>query len=262
MALDLVKNRKVRKLILWDIQIELLEEFADELRKSFRNIDIITMHVNLAKPEEIYANAEIVKSKHGDVEVLINNAGIVTGSYFMDSLDERNELTMRVNCFAHMYMIKAFAPAMIEKNKGSICGIVSVASYISSPGLADYSASKFACRGFLEGLNGELKQMGKSGVKITCVCPSHINTELFKGFDQMGNVTIEPEYVAYETLNAIENGKELVILPSYLSPLPISKGAWEFLGNLGFPNLDGSNPLKQWDGKVADKVFNKMGSKL
>ena len=55
------------------------------------------------------------------MSVVINNAGIVSGASFLESDDWRNELTMRVNCNAHMWTAKAFLPDMIKEHDGHIC---------------------------------------------------------------------------------------------------------------------------------------------
>ena len=62
--------------------------------------------VNLAKKEEIYDTAKKVKSEVGDIDILINNAGIVTGKKLFYCPDELMELTMAVNCNALLFVSK------------------------------------------------------------------------------------------------------------------------------------------------------------
>ena len=68
--------------------------------------------------------------------------------------------TFEVNSLALLYTTKEFLPAMLKMNKGHIITIASAAGFIGSPGLVDYSASKFAAIGFDESLRQELTNMG------------------------------------------------------------------------------------------------------
>ena len=62
------------------------------------------------------------------------------------------------------------------------CSVSSLASIVGAPAMVDYAASKSAARSFAEALSLEMKNLKKTGVRVTCVCPSHINTGLFQGF--------------------------------------------------------------------------------
>ena len=88
--------------------------------------------------------------------------------------------------------------------------IASVAGFFAAPQMVDYAASKFAARGFAEGLRMELRKMGKDGVVSTCMCPGHIKTEMFKGFE-MGMLipSLEPSYVAQLTVYATLHNREV-----------------------------------------------------
>ncbi|XP_010769014.1 epidermal retinol dehydrogenase 2-like, partial [Notothenia coriiceps] len=77
-----------------------------------------------------------VKREVGDVSILVNNAGIVTGKKFMDAPDSLIEKTMEVNTMAHFWTYKAFLPAMIANNHGHLVSIASSAGLISCNGLA------------------------------------------------------------------------------------------------------------------------------
>jgi len=90
------------------------------------------------------------------------------------------EKTIAVNTISHHYTVREFLPGMLEKNKGHIVTIASIAGHFGVNGLADYCASKFGAVGFDESLRMELKSL-KSNIKTTCICPFYINTGMFDG---------------------------------------------------------------------------------
>jgi all-trans-retinol dehydrogenase (NAD+) len=87
---------------------------------------------------------------------------------------------MIVNAESHFWTIKEFLPSMIERNCGQIVSVASIAGLSGSPYLADYSASKFAAIGLMEGLRMELKR-NKQNITCTIICPFFINTGMFEG---------------------------------------------------------------------------------
>ncbi|XP_042869558.1 protein dhs-3-like [Penaeus japonicus] len=137
--------------------------------------------VDLCDRVAVYQAAARVKEEVGKVDILVNNAGIVTGKKFMESSDDLIVKTFQVNTFAHFWTVKAFLEDMLESNKGHVVNIASMAGWVGCNGLVDYCSSKFAAVGFDEALRLELKALGKTGVKTTCVCPVYISTGMFEG---------------------------------------------------------------------------------
>ena len=74
--------------------------------------------------------------------------------------------------------MRAFLPDMVEKHKGHIVNITSIAGSFATANLTDYCASKFGATGFSQSLTLELREMGKTGIKVTCVQPYTVNTGL------------------------------------------------------------------------------------
>ncbi|NXN21833.1 RDHE2 dehydrogenase, partial [Nycticryphes semicollaris] len=184
-----------------------------------------------------------VKKEVGDVSILINNAGIVTGKRFMDSPDSLMEKSMEVNIMAHFWTYKAFLPAMIASNHGHLVSIASAAGLIGASRLADYCASKFAAVGFAETVDSEMRVMGKTGIKTTIVCPYFINTGMFDGCrSKWPRVlpSLEPEYVAEKIMTAVRRDQEILIIPrsiyffvflKHLLPVKVIVLFSEYFGN-------------------------------
>ncbi|NXY86376.1 RDHE2 dehydrogenase, partial [Alcedo cyanopectus] len=167
-------------LVLWDINEEGLKETSRLARES----GAVRVHHYLcdcSKRQDIYRVADQVKKEVGDVSILVNNAGIVTGKSFIQSPDSLVEKTMEVNIEAHFWTYKAFLPAMMASNHGHLVSIASGAGLVGVNSLSDYCASKFAAVGFAESIDLEMRNMGKTGVKTTIVCPFVIKTGMFDG---------------------------------------------------------------------------------
>ncbi|KAG5850253.1 hypothetical protein ANANG_G00080270 [Anguilla anguilla] len=202
-------------LVLWDINQEGNKETA-RLAKEKGASEVYTYMCDCSKKTEVYRAADQVKREVGDVSILINNAGIVTGKKFMDAPDSLVEKTMEVNAMAHFWTYKAFLPAMMASNHGHLVSIASSAGLIGVNGLADYCASKFAAVGFAESVALELLATGKDGIKTTIVCPFVINTGMFDGCNTKWPRMIpilDPNYVARKIVDAILTNQVHLLLP-------------------------------------------------
>ena len=130
--------------------------------------------------KQVYARADETRAAAGDVDVLVNNAGIVSGAPLLDLPDEKIERTFAVNTLALFWTTKAFLPAMKARGSGHVVTVASAAGLIGTARETDYAASKFAAVGFNEALRQELRRSG-AGVRTTVVCPFYIDTGMFQG---------------------------------------------------------------------------------
>lgn len=202
-------------LVLWDINQEGMKETA-RLAKSNGASRVHYYICDCSDKNDVYRVADQVKREVGDVSILVNNAGIVTGKKFMDAPDSLIEKTMDVNIMAHFWTYKAFLPAMIANNHGHLVSIASSAGLIGVNGLADYCASKFAAVGFAESVGLELLATGKDGVKTTIVCPYFINTGMFDGCQTKWPKLLpilNPDYVAKKIIHAVLTDQVYLLLP-------------------------------------------------
>lgn len=170
--------RRGAHLVLWDVHVDALERTADEIRSSSGRVS--TFVCDLGDRSSIYRAAEAVRTTVGRIDILINNAGVVSGKPFEDCTDEQIERTVRINVLGVLWTTKAFLPDMIAANSGHIVNISSAGGLIGSARLADYSASKFAVFGFDESLRMEFRRR-KLNIHTTVVCPFFINTGMFDG---------------------------------------------------------------------------------
>lgn len=204
------------KLVLWDINSDGLEAVSKEIKST--GGQVYPYKCNLRDKNEIHDTAKKVKQEVGEVSLLVNNAGIVTGKKLMDCTDENILATFDVNSLAHFWTIRELLPSMRERNHGHIVSIASIAGCTGLVGAVDYCSSKFAAVGLMESLRRELLSIGVTGVQFTTVCPSLINTGMFDGVKfrfphLLGFSVLTPEYAASKIVDAIEKNQIHLIMP-------------------------------------------------
>ncbi|KAK2176128.1 hypothetical protein NP493_681g01079 [Ridgeia piscesae] len=205
------------ELVLWDVNKEGNEQTAAQVKRL--GVKVQAYEVDLSKREDVYKVADMVKKDIGDIDILINNAGIVTGKKFMDSPDSLIQKTMAVNTLAPFWTVKAFLPAMLRRNHGHVVTIASAAGLFGVTGLADYCASKCAVIGFDDSLRDELAYLGKDGIITTVVCPFYINTGMFDGVKSKFPLLLpimDPDWVANKIVDGVLCNQRMLILPRIL----------------------------------------------
>ncbi|XP_051015763.1 epidermal retinol dehydrogenase 2 [Acomys russatus] len=220
-------------LVLWDVN----KEANGETCRMAREAGATRVHAytcDCSQKEDVYRVADQVKKEVGDVSILINNAGIVTGKKFLDCPDDLMEKSLDVNFKAHLWTYKAFLPAMMANNHGHLVCIASSAGLIGVNGLADYCASKFAAIGFAESMFVELFALDQKGIKTTIVCPFFIKTGMFEGCTTKCPTLLpilDSEYAVRKIVDAILQEKVYLYMPKFLyitmflkSILPIKTG--------------------------------------
>ncbi|CAJ0944387.1 unnamed protein product, partial [Mesorhabditis belari] len=203
------------KLVLWDIDEKALQQTAKECEQLGAE-SVFVQKIDLSARENIYQAADLVKSKVGHVDILINNAGIAKGGLFMEKDDQWIEASMRINAISHLWMAKAFLGHMIETDSGHIVCIASVAGLYGAKTLVDYSASKFAAVGFQEAIENEVYYLNKRHVQFTTVCPFYIQTRMLDGIpipESLNKDVLSPESVVDQIMDAILTDQRMVIIP-------------------------------------------------
>lgn len=110
----------------------------------------------------------------GQIDVLINNAGISMRAIFNDTSTEVIKTLMDINFWGAVYCTKFALPALL-KTKGTVAGVSSIAGFKGLPARTGYSASKFALNGFLESLRCENL---KTGLHVLIACPGYTNSNI------------------------------------------------------------------------------------
>ncbi len=214
-------SRRGARLSLLDRDEASLAVLRDEILEAGGDVAIFA--VDLSDRPALQATAKRVLETQGPVDILINNAGIVSGKPLLEISDLEIERTFQVNTLALFWTVRAFLPAMITRGKGHIVTIASAGGLVGTSRLTDYCASKFAAVGFDESLRLELKRLGHP-IRTTVVCPFYIDTGMFKGVKTRFSwllPILQPAYVAKRVLGAIEGNRSRLILPRFLLATPL-----------------------------------------
>lgn len=126
----------------------------------------------------------------GQADVLINNAGIAQQKLFTDISEEEWDAMMEVHVKGAFRMCQAFLPDMIHKKRGSIVNIGSMWGQVGASCEVHYSAAKAALIGMTKAL---AKELGPSGIRVNCVSPGVIETDMMAAFSDEDKEALREE---------------------------------------------------------------------
>jgi short-subunit dehydrogenase len=147
-----------------------------ELKSKLGETDILTVKTDVTSETDCKNLVDQAIEKFGQIDVLINNAGISMRALLNNTDLDVIRKVMDVNFWGTVYCTKFALPHLL-KTKGSLVGVISVGGYIGLPGRTGYSASKFAVRGFLETIRVENL---KTGLHVLVVAPGFTSSEIRK----------------------------------------------------------------------------------
>ena len=188
-------------------------------------IDVSTVAGDVSRPDDARRAVETVVSRHGAIDVLVNNAGVISVGPVEHATIADFEEAMGVHFWGPLYTIQAAIPHMRRQSGGRIANISSVGGKIAVPHLAPYCASKFALTGLSSALGHEL---ARDNIAVTTVCPGLMRTgspfnAWFKGrhreefawfaiADSLPIISASGRHAASQIVDAIRYGDaELVI---------------------------------------------------
>jgi short-subunit dehydrogenase len=199
------------KLILSGRRVDVLEPLADELGAR-------ALAVDLASPAEI----DRMVREAGEVDILVANAALPASGRLESFSIEQIDRALNVNLRAPIVLAHALAPQMLERGRGQLLFMSSMAGKATTPGASLYSASKYGLRGFASSLRADLHG---SGVGVSTVFPGFIRgAGMFADAQDKANVklppgvgTRTPEDVADAVVKAIERDRgEIDVAPPQL----------------------------------------------
>jgi short-subunit dehydrogenase len=197
-------------LVIWDINPQNLALATNELGRYGKVKGYI---VDVSRSIIVNEAYEKVISECGEIDILINCAGIVTSNRTFDQMNtEEMVRTMNINTLAPMFVTHAMLPGMLRRNRGHVCTIASAGGMLSNPKMSVYSASKWGAIGWSDSVRIELQEM-KSKVRFTTVAPYYINTGMFNGVRSRVIPILKPEYVAKRIIRAIERNRSFRGIP-------------------------------------------------
>jgi len=159
------------KLVLGARRMERLEALADELRLA--GADVVAHPLNVTHRESVADFVEAGRKAFGQVDVIVNNAGIMPLSLMSSLKVAEWDRMIDVNIKGVLYGVAAVLPEMINRKSGQIINIASIGALAVSPTAAVYCATKFAVRAISDGLRQEHKD-----IRVTCIHPGVVESEL------------------------------------------------------------------------------------
>jgi len=167
--------RQGAKLILTARRKERLESLAAEFAAQGVETRIVVADLNDPDaPQQIY---DATEGAGLVVDILVNNAGLGQYGAFHSSRPEQEFSMVRVNCEAVVRLSRLFVPRMVERRRGWVLVVSSVASFQPLPYLDTYAATKAFDRFFALGL---AEEVATCGIKVTALCPGTTESEFFE----------------------------------------------------------------------------------
>lgn len=195
-------NKKGYELVLVARDLEKLKELKNELGS---NTEIISMDLSIED------NCKDLYKKVPDIDLLINNAGFGACGKFTKTDLEKEIKMINTNITAYHILTKSYLQNMVEKDKGQILNVASIAGFMPGPLMATYYATKAYVVRLSEGIREELKKQ-KSNVKISILCPGPVDTNFNNVADVEFSVKgLTSEYVAKYTVKKLEKKKFYII---------------------------------------------------
>jgi NAD(P)-dependent dehydrogenase (short-subunit alcohol dehydrogenase family) len=169
-------------------QLALLARDREELQRAVADLlrfkaQVSTWPCDVQEAPEVEHTISLIAEKHGRIDVLVNNAGIMLVAPFEAMAKEDFEEAMQIHFWAPYYFTMAALPYLKQNAESRIVNISSIGGRVAVPRMAPYSASKFALADFSDALRAEV---ARQGVRVTTVSPglmrtdSHVNAT-FKG---------------------------------------------------------------------------------
>ena len=192
-----------------------LKSLAKSL-SSEHGVRVDTRARDLGEPGSARALARSLDRAGVQVEILVNNAGVLEHGAFTGMAPEAHQRMIRLNVAALTDMVSWFAPSMCERGSGRIMNVASIAAFQPFASLATYAATKAYILHLSEALHEELRE---SGVSVTALCPGITDTHMIDPLRESGSgarlipgvLVSDVESVAREGYAACMKGIPIVV---------------------------------------------------
>ena len=162
---------------------------------------VVPVKLDVIHPAEVAAAA----AQCGDVDLVINNAGVTTGGEPLLGDEAALRQTMEINLYGILAVSQAFAPVLKKNGGGALVNMLSALSWISLPSTGIYSVTKAAAWALSNGLRNELRGQG---TQVVSVHAGYIDTDMVRHVDAPKT---SPEAIAAAVIAGIEAGDEEVL---------------------------------------------------
>jgi NAD(P)-dependent dehydrogenase (short-subunit alcohol dehydrogenase family) len=211
-ATALVLAREGARVAIADLDGDLAAEAAAEL-----DVDAIGVGVDITDNRAFSAFLDHAEREVGPLDVLVNNAGILTPGPIDDEDEQMTARQVAVNLHAVIHGTRQAVQRMKPRRSGHIINVSSVGGRIAGARLATYCGTKFGVAGFSEAVALELKG---TGIEMSVVFPPPVNTDLSAGIHRLRAMPfVEPEDVAERIVDTLKWPQFAVPVPKTMAPL-------------------------------------------
>lgn len=169
-------------------------------------------HLDVMDPTSFESFLDQATAELGDVDVLVNNAGIMPIGPFLDEDPALTRRTVEIDLMGVITGTRLAGARFARRGRGHIVNIASVMGTLASPNAATYCAVKFGVVGFSAALRQEWRG---NGVHISAICPGFVRTELIAGMSAPGPLerflVVDPEDVAAAVVDEIVKAKSRTV---------------------------------------------------
>ncbi|MFX0141170.1 MAG: SDR family NAD(P)-dependent oxidoreductase [Candidatus Hodarchaeota archaeon] len=267
-------------LFITDINMEDLEKVKNEIEKI--GVKVYVGKCDVSKFKDFENRAKEFYSKLGDVDLLINNAGIsIAGAVSNLELEDWKRV-LDINLWSVIYSLKVFLPRMIERGSGHIANVSSINGIIGSTDPITYITSKFAVVGLSESLYGQLII---NGINVSVILPSYIRTNIYdksevrfpkKLLESVGELKLEeyrkiavhefegrassPDRVVKKYIKGIKENQLYIFDSSWALPIMTLKGTspQKYQDLIKRLHVDGFNNMKKNFLKIGVNIEDYM----
>lgn len=190
-------------------QPDLLQKLKVEMENTY-SVSVVVLEVNLARAESAKEVFDFCESQQLDMEVLVNNAGMLIFGEAVDVPFERVNTVLQLHMVTPTLLCRLFGQQMMTKKKGHILNVGSISAVMPYPIISYYGPTKTFIRMFSRALRTELKP---HNVQVTCLLPGATATELYDTQKIDVNLGVKlgimkkPESVAKAGVDAMLNGR-------------------------------------------------------
>jgi short-subunit dehydrogenase len=195
-------------------RVDRLEVLAEEIRSAGGRA--VVYPCDVAEPDQIRDAIRSTEAELGPVDILVNNAGTSDLTYAAAFDAAAVDRIMRVNFLSMVYATEAVLPGMLERGRGQIVALGSLAGYGGLPKTGAYSASKGAVHNFFESLRIDLQH---KGIAVTVITPGYVKSEMTDRNEHRMPFLMELEDGVDLMYRAIRKRRKMVAFPRPLSSL-------------------------------------------
>jgi NADP-dependent 3-hydroxy acid dehydrogenase YdfG len=180
---------------------------------------------DVTNPEDMKALAQFAQDSFGSVDILINNAGLMLFSNWVDLATDDWEKMINVNIKGYLRGIAAVLPFMLKQKSGQILNMDSVAGHQVGPAAGIYSATKFFVQAMTESMRKELGV--QHGIRVNTVSPGVINTGWAdkvtdpagrKAAQELNKIAISPDDIGRAVVYALNQPENVTVNDLIISP--------------------------------------------